>query len=233
MAKDKTLSTAASNGALKRSRPGPGRPTREQAVQREFELLDIALELFYERGFEGTTIDAITAACKMAKRTVYDRYVDKAALFNAALERGIDQWIVPVERLRAVESDDIETSLLRIGQILVANVVSEKGQRLMRITNAESARMPEVGAYMLQHGTEQTLAFLADFFHRRMGQGQADTSLAVDAAHAFLHLVVGGPASMRAWGVGLDDAEIERQTNFGVRLFLHGMFFASQNRSAV
>ncbi|MBU6268334.1 MAG: TetR/AcrR family transcriptional regulator, partial [Sphingomonadales bacterium] len=69
------------------SRRSPGRPTREQAIERDRELLDTALDLFLENGFEGTSIEAITAAVGMAKRTIYSRYEDKRGLFRAALQR--------------------------------------------------------------------------------------------------------------------------------------------------
>src|SRR5690606_36361585 len=73
----------------------PGRPSLSNE-----ELLDKALDLFLEQGFERTSIDAITAAAGMAKRTVYARYGDKTNLFKAALKRAISEWIVPVDRLR-------------------------------------------------------------------------------------------------------------------------------------
>ncbi len=79
------------------SEPGrrrPGRPTLSNE-----ELLDTALDLFVENGFEQTSFEAICAAAGMAKRTVYARYGDKTTLFKAALARAIEEWIVPVERL--------------------------------------------------------------------------------------------------------------------------------------
>src|SRR5262245_28968785 len=85
----------------------PGRPTLSNE-----QLLDTALDLFLEQGFERTSIDAITSAAGMAKRTVYLRYGDKESLFRAALERAIEDWIVPIERLRAAERDDFEETLL-------------------------------------------------------------------------------------------------------------------------
>src|SRR5580704_13171607 len=119
---------AASRGDTKQ-RQGPGRPTLSNE-----ELLDKAVDLFLEKGFERTTIDAITASAGMAKRTVYLRYGDKTALFKAALQRAIEDWIVPVEQLRAAESDDVEDTLLRVGQILMENLMSPAGLRLLRIT---------------------------------------------------------------------------------------------------
>jgi AcrR family transcriptional regulator len=196
----------------------PGRPTLSDE-----ELLDIALDLFLENGFERTSIDAITAAAGMAKRTVYARYGDKLTLFKAALHRAIEEWMVPVEDLRAAERADLEETLQQIGRILVANILTPAGLRLMRITNAEAIRMPEIGEYTVREGTEATVAFLADLFRRRLTDPRPDAEEARDAANAFLHLVVGGPANTMVWGTKLDAAEIERTTRYSVHLFLNGL----------
>jgi TetR/AcrR family transcriptional regulator, mexJK operon transcriptional repressor len=211
-----------SDSTASKARPptqrGPGRPTLSNE-----ELLDRALDLFLEKGFERTTIDAITASAGMAKRTVYLRYADKTALFKAALQQAIDAWIVPIERLRAAETDDLEETLLRVGQMLVANLMRPAGLRLLRITNAESGRMPEIGAYTYQHGTGPTIAYLTDLFRRRIAIG-TEFADAEEAAFAFLYLVVSGPPTMTAWGVALDEAAVDRHTRYSVRLFLHGLF---------
>lgn len=196
----------------------PGRPTLSNE-----ELLDKALDLFLEQGFERTSIDAITASAGMAKRTVYARYGDKTSLFKAALKRAIDEWIVPVERLREAETGDLEECLLAISHILVANIMSPAGLRLLRLTNSESGRMPEIGAYNLKLGTEPTLAYLADLFDRHLGRNGAGFPAGEDAAMAFLNLVVGGPSNAAAWGVSLSPDEVEQQLRYSVRLFLHGI----------
>ncbi len=197
-------------------RRGPGRPSLSNE-----ELLDTALDLFLEHGFERTSIDAITAAAGMAKRTVYARYGDKLTLFKAAIRRAIDEWIVPVEALRAIETDDLEETLQRVGQLLVTNILSPGGLRLLRLTNAEANHVADIGAYNVRLGTEPTLGYLKDLFERRL-PGCARSSEAADAAEAFLHLVVGGPASNAAWGVPLDQEAIERHGRYSVRLFLNG-----------
>ena len=193
---------------------GPGRPTLSNE-----ELLDTALDLFLEKGFERTSIDAITSAAGMAKRTVYARYGDKTNLFKAALTRAIEEWIVPVERLRAAETDDLEESLVGIGDILVANILSPAGLRLLRLTNAESVRMPEISTFSVRHGTDPTLHYLAELFERRASNG-ADWNL---AAQAFLNLVVGGVSNNAGWGMSIEPVEAERHVRFSVRLFLNGL----------
>jgi TetR/AcrR family transcriptional regulator, mexJK operon transcriptional repressor len=199
------------------TRRGPGRPSLSNE-----ELLDKALDLFLEQGFERTSIDAIAAAAGMAKRTIYARYGDKLSLFRAALHRAIEEWIVPVERLRAAESDDLEQTLLAIGRLLVANIMRPGGIRLLRITNAVSGRMPEIGAYTYQEGTERTVAYLVDLFERRLGGTASGMEDWHEAAVAFLYLVT-GPATITAWGMTLNDAQIDNHTCYCVRLFLHGL----------
>ena len=206
----------------------PGRPTLSNE-----QLLDTALDLFLENGFERTSIEAITAAAGMAKRTVYARYGDKTTLFKAALTRAIEEWIVPVGLLHAAESDDLEDTLLRIGQILVANVLSPGGQRLLRLTNAVSGQMPEIGAFNVQKGTEPTLAYLADLFRRRLGRDDIEMRHAGEAAQAFLDLVVGGPANDAARGVVLDTDAVDRHTRYCVGLFLHGVVPGDRNSIAI
>ena len=201
--------------AAVKSRRRPGRPSLSNE-----ELLDKALDLFLEIGFERTSIDAIAAAAGMAKRTMYMRYEDKTSLFKAALERAINEWIVPVERLRAAEADDLEATLLHVGQILLTNVMSPAGLRLLRITNAESGRMPEIGAYTYEKGTAPTLVYLAGLLHGRLGLSNAASK---EAALAYLHMVVGGPATATAWGVVLDNEAIHQHTSYCVHLFLHGL----------
>lgn len=194
----------------------PGRPTLSNE-----QLLDTALDLFLEKGFERTSIDAITSAAGMAKRTVYARYGDKTRLFKAALTRAIEEWIVPVERLRAAETADLEETLLGIGGILVANILTPAGLRLLRLTNAESVKMPEVGMDNVRYGTEPTLAYLADLFRRRLDA--SDASASESAAQAFLSLVVGGVANNAAWGLTIEPDEADRHVSFSVRLFLRGL----------
>ncbi|MFC0205666.1 TetR/AcrR family transcriptional regulator [Novosphingobium soli] len=203
-----------SSEALRRR---PGRPSLSNE-----ELLDKALDLFVEKGFAGTSIDAICAAAGMAKRTVYARYGDKEALFKAALDRAIADWIVPPAALRAQESEDFEATLLRIGTLLVENVLGPAGLRLLRLTNAESVTMPEIALENVRLGTEPTLHYLADLFRRHLGGPNGDFPEAEDAAQAFLSLVVGGPASNAAWGMRLDPSHVERHVRYSVHLFLHG-----------
>src|ERR1700743_3321586 len=92
--------------AAKTLRPN-GRPTKERAEQRHAALLDQALEMFLDRGFELTTIDAIAESLNMTKRTIYNRYADKRALFRATVQHAVDQWVIPIEMLEATDTVEL------------------------------------------------------------------------------------------------------------------------------
>lgn len=196
---------------------GPGRPSREQSELRNRELLDRALDLFLERGFEGTTIEAIVDSVGMARRTVYARYGDKITLFKAALQRAIDDWVVPAERLQEAETEDFEETLLNVAQMMVASALSPSAMRLTRIAHAEVIRMPEIGAYLAERTERVALAYLTDLFRRRLGLSTAE-----DASLAFMLLVVDGAFQAKVWH-GVDDAELVRQVIYRTKLFLKGV----------
>src|ERR1700685_1336471 len=77
-------------------RGGGGRPTREEAEARDVRLLDVATKLFMERGFDGTSIDAVAEAAGVSKPTVYAHYHDKRDLFAAVLRGRIRKWLCPL-----------------------------------------------------------------------------------------------------------------------------------------
>jgi TetR/AcrR family transcriptional repressor of mexJK operon len=133
--------------------------------------LDRALELFLKSGFEVTTIATIAAAVGMAKRSVYARYPNKAALFKASVQRAIEEWTVPVEALHRVESDDLEATLTAVARIRMANATTPAGLRLQRIINTESYRFPEIFAQAFEQGTRPTIDFLANLLRRHMQAG--------------------------------------------------------------
>ena len=199
---------------------GPGRPTREQIELRNQELLDRALDLFLEHGFEATTIETISNAIGMSRRTIYARYGDKTTLFKAALQGAIDDWVVPVAELQAAETDDLEETLQRIARKWSGQLRTPSGTRLLRIANTELFRMPEIGTYLWEQTAQSTLSYLTDLFARRLRPGMEVTD-AADAAAAFLLLVVQGSVQAIAWQMA-SDAEFDRQIVYRTRLFLEG-----------
>lgn len=203
--------------------PGAGRPTREQAELRHAQLLERALDLFLDRGYEQTTLEAIAASVRMTKRTVYGLYEDKAALFRATVQHAIERWVVPREKLRSLEMDDLEGTLLAVARTRVAHVMTPEGMKLQRIINAESYRFPEIFTAAYEQATLPLVEFLADVLRRHRAKGTVSIARPRMAAAAFLSMVVGGPARLLTTGNRLDPRDLEDRITFGVTLFLDGV----------
>jgi AcrR family transcriptional regulator len=200
-----------------------GRPTRAQQEQRHEELLNVALDIFLEKGFEQATMEEIAIHVGMSKRTVYARYEDKGTLFKAAVRRAIERYTVPRDALEAVATDDLEETLAAIARLRIANVATPVATKLQRILSAQSYRFPELFNAAFEEGAGPTIRFLSDLFVRYSTQGEINVTEPQRAATAFLSLVVGGPARIIVSGNKIDDTEIEKHIRFAVGLFLRGV----------
>jgi AcrR family transcriptional regulator len=67
--------------------PERGRAAHIGPQRRRPQVLDAAFELFLERGYEGTSIQAIADSLGVSKPVVYACYPSKEELFNALLRR--------------------------------------------------------------------------------------------------------------------------------------------------
>jgi TetR/AcrR family transcriptional repressor of mexJK operon len=205
------------------ARPGVGRPTRAQQERRHEELLDVALDLFLERGFEQSTMEEIAIQVGMSKRTVYARYEDKGALFKAAVRRAIERYTVPREALVAIATDDLEETLAAIARLRIANLAKPVATKLQRILSAQSYRFPELFNAAFEEGAGPTIRFLCELFTRYSEQGKINVTEPERAASAYLSLAVGGPARIIVSGNTLDDREIDTHIRFAIGLFMVGV----------
>jgi TetR/AcrR family transcriptional regulator, mexJK operon transcriptional repressor len=204
-------------------RPGVGRPTREQQEQRHEELLNVALDIFLEKGFEQTTMEEIAIRVGMSKRTVYARYEDKARLFRAAVHRAVERYTVARADVEALATDDLRETLAAIARQRIANVATPVATKLQRILTAQSYRFPELFHAAFEEGAGPTIGFLKDLFIGFTERGLIKVTEPRRAAVAFLSLVVGGPARTIVAGNTIDGQEIEAHIRFTVDLFLKGV----------
>ncbi|WP_231373783.1 TetR/AcrR family transcriptional regulator [Nocardia sp. 348MFTsu5.1] len=202
---------------------GAGRPTREQAEARHQELLDGALDLFLEHGYELATIEMIAARVHMTKRTVYARHPDKASLFHAATQRAIERQVVPDDALADADKGDLAETLETIARLRIRQVMTPNGVRLQRIINTESYRFPELFASNYRQSAKPVIDFVAGLFDRAVIAGHIAPTDSDLAARAFLSLVVGGWVRAIVAGREPTPAELDEQVHFTVGLLLNGL----------
>lgn len=206
---------------MSRALPPNGRPTKAQAEQRHDALLDAALTMFLEKGFELASVEAIAQSINMTKRTVYRRYKDKRSLFRTAVQLAIDRSITPTDSMKAAVTDDLEASLVRIARIRVVETVSPEALRLQRIINAESLRIPEVlRAY--EEAALPAIRFIADLIQTHQGRELGIIHDPEFAARAFIGMIA-ATNRLVVLGKAVDNRLLESSVEKGVQLFLNGL----------
>jgi TetR/AcrR family transcriptional regulator of autoinduction and epiphytic fitness len=94
------------NGVSGRVRAG--RPSRSNEVNATARIIDAATDLFATRGFAGTSMEQVAAACGAGKDTVYRRFPSKAALFEAVVTHAHRRAIDQVEQIPAEHGNALE-----------------------------------------------------------------------------------------------------------------------------
>jgi AcrR family transcriptional regulator len=87
-----------------RSRPGrPGRPGYDLDS-----LLSIAVEVFNERGYDGTSMEDLAHRLGITKSAIYHHVSGKEELLRLATTRALDGWSAVADQARALDAPAIE-----------------------------------------------------------------------------------------------------------------------------
>ncbi|MFI5046960.1 MAG: TetR/AcrR family transcriptional regulator [Acidimicrobiia bacterium] len=125
---------AAAGTALPRA---PGRP---RSVEADDAILEAAIELFAETGYEGLSVEAVAARAGVGKATVYRRYSCKVELVVAACRAYADLGREPPD------TGSLESDLRSLLHTLVDLLTTTPVGRMMPMLVAERTRVPELAA---------------------------------------------------------------------------------------
>ena len=158
-----------------------GRPPEAERARRRDDILDAAVRLFVQDGFEPVTLDRIAAAAHVAKRTIYSYIGDRTEVFLAAVER------LRERALRPAPTDGLEQLALAI----VLTLHSDDAIGLHRLAIGESHRFPDLAVRFYDDGPLSYIAALRS----RLPESDADR------AEALFALLLGEPHRQRLLGL--------------------------------
>ncbi|MFJ9561382.1 TetR/AcrR family transcriptional regulator [Streptomyces fuscichromogenes] len=99
------------------SGPQTTRRKRANGVESRQRILDATVEIAGERGYDGTSIAAVSAKCGLPASSIYWHFKDKDDLIAAVIERSFETWLTTVE----LPGADAGTPLERV-VLMAANV---------------------------------------------------------------------------------------------------------------
>jgi len=208
---------------LKGVRKG-GRPLREDALKLREQILRVATDLFLEQGYGSTSVESVAARAGVSKRTFYDRFEDKAALF-AAVVHGIIEAIRPPASVPLLAGANLPEILRRLAGLILKAALSPQAIALHRLVTGESNRFPELASAVENDGGQaEAISLIAGLLQRELPKIKLSPENQLFAAQQFIYMLVAVP-QRRATGFGspMTAAELEAWAANAVTLFLGGL----------
>lgn len=179
----------ASTGPVERPPRNRGRPRRAQADAARRSILDAALRVFGEHGFESASMEGIARDAGVAKLTLYRHFETKNRLFEEVVRRA---QLSVRERLgtmvdRGLPLDEV---LREIITRLYDGYTHPEYLAVLRMVIAEAGRFPRLGRAMLDDSREVSEP-LVHYLQQLKDNGQIDVESPLDAVTQICGLAMG------------------------------------------
>jgi TetR/AcrR family transcriptional repressor of mexJK operon len=201
------------------------RKTDPRVVRTRAAVVEAGRALFLSRGYGGTTVEDIAVKAGLTKRTVYNNYPDKEALFRqivADVTGFADAFVRRLsEEFSGMTAANLQTALDALGRRLALGIVRQDVIAIRRLLIGESREFPSLAKQYFDRAPGQVLDALASGFRRLHRNGLLNVSDSKRAAAQFAYLVA-GEALDRAMLVGTIPAkrQIVAGARDGVRTFI-------------
>ena len=166
------------------------------ARPREFDeaaVLDAAIERFWQRGYEATSVRDLADEMNIAGASLYNAFGDKRSLYERALNRYLDQTFR--ERIRRLEpSFPPREAIVVFLQEIIKRSLTDKQRRGCMLVNSAIESAPHDSKFL-----EIVATFLDEvesFFFRCVSNGQRNGSItkahsAEDLSKSLLGILLG------------------------------------------
>ena len=206
------------HGEINRRASGgrPRDPGKDKAI------LEAARNTFFERGFNRTAMEEVAARAGVSKVTLYKRFADKEALFEAVVRREVERMVEEFENW-PYDDGSLPERLNAFGAILLRFLFSTRHHLLDRMLSQEFATMPDMARRFYQAGP--------GFCRSRLGNMLADAAASREirlddpllAAADLLSLWMGTlqkELDFKMIETPVPDTLIDQRVTRGTRLFL-------------
>lgn len=204
----------------------PPRPAVE--LQRRGELrverfLDVAIEVFNEKGYQGARLSDIVKRAGGSLATLYRAFGDKEGLVHALMERSIRDFGKEVEELLDSPLPPAQ-ALEEAACHMVEEILSPARIACHRIITAEGISQPALRDWFRAHGIQPAEQLLSEYFARETRAGRLHIEDPDVAADHFYMLVFGGLIirSINGWVDVTQLPQIQARARSAVRMFLQG-----------
>jgi AcrR family transcriptional regulator len=166
--------------------PKPARARKVEPQARRQAILDAALSVFAERGFEAARLEDVAARAGVAKGTLYLYFRDKEALFEELVRSAVSPIIEAVSKAASAPDVPASAILETFFALFQKEVLGTKRKLLLRLIIAEGPRFPRVAEFYHREVVTRGIGLMRKVAERAAQQGEFTS----DAAARFPQLIV-------------------------------------------
>jgi TetR/AcrR family transcriptional repressor of nem operon len=161
----------------------------------ETTVLDAAVECFWARGYEATSVRELAASMGIAGASMYNAFGDKSSLYRRALDRYVDQSFQ--DRVRRFEERmPPREAIGAFFNEIVTRSLSDQGRKGCMLVNA-ALEMP-VHDPATRAAITEVVNQIEAFFRRCVAAGQADgTIVSAETPEDLARLLLGALMGIR------------------------------------
>jgi TetR/AcrR family transcriptional regulator, mexJK operon transcriptional repressor len=159
-----------------------------RGARRRVELVDVAEQLFLDRGYADTTMQMVAEAAGASKETLYRHFASKELLLAEIVGRKATLISGPDAAIE--QGGPADQVLFEFGVGLLRIVLRNQSACLFRTVVAEAARSPQLGDLFYSRGPGVTTERLAAYLARASQSGELRCKDPLAAARLFLGAVV-------------------------------------------
>lgn len=167
-------------------------PAPSSAAQlKRNQILQGALHIFLQNGYEGTSMDRVATAAGVSKITIYKHFQDKEGVFTALIEQ------VTAQRFHRVFGDlDFEEppaiALRKLAQrLLHLLAIDEEYIAFLRLLIGESGRFPALAQLFVRALPQKVWALLSDYIaaHPELNSPHPDATARIFVGTLMSHVM--------------------------------------------
>jgi TetR/AcrR family transcriptional repressor of mexJK operon len=197
-------------------------PPRTLRDAKDRAIIEVAMRLFLERGYQSVPTELIAKEAGVSKSTLYAHYSGKDKLFEEIVTRQTTEFCARID-IPTIYSGDPQKSLETVALKLVWLFQEKKSTAMRRLLISEIRQFPELARRFEKMGPGKLRQRMTNFMQLMQAAGDVEIDDFELASEQLISLLIGALNFSLDLGLPLPPADvIEHQVRKSVQLFLRG-----------
>jgi len=153
-------------------------------------FLDVATELFCEKGYQHTRLSEIVARAGGSLATLYRAFGDKEGLVRAIIQRRKDRMRSSIQAL-ILDDMEPEHALRAVAEEIAEQISTREAQVVYRIALGEGSSFPDLRDWFFEHAVASVRSTLSRYFELQIAAGRMKMTCPAAASNQFFMMLSG------------------------------------------